>query len=531
MPLSSVRASARFRDRVIAFRKVSLSRLSLFLSILIVFTGVLPGCSAGPRKISAAALRPPRLQAPELSGGDGWLNTENGKPVTLKDLKGKVVLLDFWTYCCINCMHIIPTLKQIESKYGSELVVVGVHSGKFDNEKHKENIRNAVLRYGVQHPVVDDADFKIWNAYGVHSWPTLVLIDPSGNIVGRTAGEEDFASLDREINAVVDDFGKAGELDREPLKLVAPERATEGVLSYPGKIAAGLTTSGGKALWISDSDHNRILQIDLTGKVLTEIGTGEFGSQNGAFVDAQFKHPQGVFQKGDKLYIADTENHMIRIADLKSKEVSTVAGTGKQAPTHARGGKGTEAALSSPWDLTMVNGKFYIAMAGDHQIWQFDPKTLEVHPYIGSGKENLLDGPLATARLAQPSGITTDGVKLFFVDSEASAVRQADVSASGTVKTIVGEGLFEFGDKDGSGKSVRLQHPLGITFNKGKLLIADSYNHKIKSVVPPGAGTPDGETRTLFGTGSPGYKDGRTGLFSEPGGLVVVDDKIYIADT
>src|SRR5918992_184204 len=96
-----------------------------------------------------------------------------GGLLALKDLKGKVVLLDFWTLCCINCIHIQPDLRKLEKKYADQLVVIGVHSPKFDNEKDTPSIRKAILRYEILHPVVNDADHKIWNRYGIEAWPTM----------------------------------------------------------------------------------------------------------------------------------------------------------------------------------------------------------------------------------------------------------------------------------------------------------------------------------------------------------------------
>jgi thiol-disulfide isomerase/thioredoxin len=117
------------------------------------------------------------VRAPEFPAGMQWLNTAT--PLRLADLRGKIVLLDFWTYCCINCMHIIPELTALERKYPNELVVIGVHSAKFHNEGDSENIRQAILRYEIQHPVVNDRDFRIWRSYAVRAWPTLMVIKPS----------------------------------------------------------------------------------------------------------------------------------------------------------------------------------------------------------------------------------------------------------------------------------------------------------------------------------------------------------------
>src|SRR5213080_2855090 len=249
-----------------------------------------------------------RIRAPELTGARGWLNTD--KPLTLSALKGKVVLLDFWTYGCINCMHIIPDLKRLERKYPNELVVIGVHSAKFENEKDTENIRRIILRYEIEHPIVNDADFKIWNAYAVDAWPTRYLIDPAGYIIGKLSGEGSYEVLDKAIGDSIAEFRKRGELNEAPLKLVL-EKAKVGdlPLAFPGKVLADEKTD---RLFIADSDHNRIVIAKLDGTLVDVIGTGVHGMISGSFETASFSRPQGMALDGDTLYVADTENHLLR---------------------------------------------------------------------------------------------------------------------------------------------------------------------------------------------------------------------------
>ena len=416
-----------------------------------------------------------RVCAPELKGGRGWLNTD--KPLSLAALKGKVVLLDFWTYGCINCMHIIPDLKRLEHKYANQLVVIGVHSAKFENEKDTENIRRIILRYEIEHPVYNDAEFAVWRAYTVNAWPTQVLIDPAGYIVGGITGEGNYEVLDNVIAKTVDDFRKRGELNQEPLKL-SLERAKVGdlPLAFPGKV---LADGKGDRLFIADSDHNRIVITKPDGILIDTVGTGERGASDGSFDKASFYRPQGMALDGDSLYVADTENHFIRRIDLKARTVQTVAGTGQQSHDYFQTGPARTVGLNSPWDLQLVGRTLYIAMAGPHQIWKLDLDKNEVSTFAGSGREARKDGELLKAGFAQPSGITTDGEALYTADSEANIIRAIDLS-KGEVRTVVGGDLFEFGDVDGHGDAVRLQHPLGIVALGSKILIADTYNHKIK---------------------------------------------------
>ena len=462
-----------------------------------------------------------RVRAPEITGGRGWLNTD--KPLSLAALKGKIVLLDFWTYGCINCIHIIPDLKKLEAKYPNQLVVIGVHSAKFQNEKETENIRRIILRYELEHPVYNDSEYAVWQSYGVRAWPTQVLIDPAGYVVGSVSGEGNYEVIDRAVDQLITEFRKRGELNEQPLKLVL-EKAKVGdlPLAFPGKVLADAASD---RLFISDSNHNRIVITKLDGSLVETIGTGERGAADGPFAQASFYRPQGLALSEDNLYVADTENHLIRRVDLKARTVETIAGTGKQSLERFKHGPARSIALSSPWDLQLIDHTLYIAMAGPHQIWKLDLKSNEVSTFAGSGQEARLDGSLLEAGFAQPSGLSSDGKTLYVADSESNIIRAINL-ASGDVKTLVGGDLFEFGDVDGTGDAARLQHPLGLVPLGEKLLIADTYNHKIKELDPSKQ-----KVKTLFGTGKPGQADGSSPSFYEPAGLSVANNKVYVADT
>jgi thiol-disulfide isomerase/thioredoxin len=467
-----------------------------------------------------------KVNAPDFPEGIAWLNTD--RPLSLRELRGKVVLLDFWTYCCINCMHVIPDLKRLERKYANELVVIGVHSAKFTNERDTDNIRQAILRYEIEHPVVNDKDMAVWQQYAVRGWPTLMLIDPAGKVVGGQSGEGTYDLFDQAISKLIKTFDARGQLDRSPLKLkLERHRAPTSMLAFPGKVLADEKT---KQLFIADSNHNRIVVVSLEDNAVKEtVGAGEAGYSDGDFESATFDHPQGMAfdAQSNTLYVADTENHAIRAVDFNKRAVATIAGTGEQSRQRVTfGGQGKQIALNSPWDLTLHDGLLYIAMAGPHQLWRMNPKTGGIAPYAGSGREARIDGPLDSAALAQPSGITTDGKKLYFADSEVSSVRSADLDPGGRVETIVGEDLFEFGDKDGKGAAVRLQHPLGVVYHEGALYVADTYNNKIKRVSPK-----DKTSETFAGTGEGALRDGERAAFDEPGGLSVAFGKLYVADT
>ncbi|MGE5194762.1 MAG: thioredoxin-like domain-containing protein, partial [Deltaproteobacteria bacterium] len=295
---------------------------------------------------------PRRFKAPDLDGGTGWLNTSG--EITLKDLRGKVVLLDFWTFCCINCMHVLPDLAYLEKKYDKQLVVIGVHSAKFSNEKESENIRRAIVRYEISHPVINDSEMTVWNKFGARGWPTIVLIDPEGYYCGFISGEGNREALDMVIEKVIAYHKAKRTLDETPVRFdLEREKAKPTPLKFPGKI---LADAAGRRLFISDSNHNRIVIASLEGKLLDIIGTGAIGRADGAWDKASFDHPQGMALIGEKLYVADTENHLLREIDLKARTVGTLAGTGKQGHER-RGGGLLTTSLNSPWDLVHVDGK------------------------------------------------------------------------------------------------------------------------------------------------------------------------------
>jgi len=460
-------------------------------------------------------------KAPELEGGFGWINTAG--PIKIhKDLKGKIVILDFWTFCCINCIHTLPELAKLEKKYEKELVVIGVHSAKFENEKNTESIRKAVLRYQIKHPVVNDAEMKIWDKYNVSSWPTLAVIDPEGNYHGALSGEGQCELLDKYIARLIEEHKKKKTLNEEPIRFDTAKfrDKPDTPLYFPGKI---LADAAGKRLFIADSTHHRIVITDLDGNKIAIAGTGEPGKKDGSFEKAQFDDPQGMALKNDILYVADRKNHCLRALDLKASLVKTIAGTGKQdRDNRGIGGPGLEIGMNSPWDLLLSpDGKqLFIAMAGHHQIWTYDLKDERLDPYAGDGAENIRDGGLAMARFAQPSGLTTDGKRLYVADSEVSAIRSVPLDGRGDVRTLVGLGLFKFGDEDGKGDDVRLQHALGVLYFNGKLIVADTYNNKLKLLDPETR-----ECKTFLGG------DKKEPLFNEPAGLSMANGKLYVADT
>ncbi len=488
----------------------------------------------------------PRVRSPELPQNRTWLNTDH--PLYLKDLKGRVVILDFWTYCCINCLHVLPDLKYLENKYKDSLTVIGVHSAKFDNEKEAENIRQAVLRYDIEHPVLVDTNFHVWQQYAVRAWPTLMVIDPEGYVIADLSGEGNRDVLDQLIDQIIREHQHKGTINFQELSLTLEKQrqplATP--LAFPGKVLADGEGSFGAApkkphLFIADSGHHRIVVSTLAGEVLHIIGTGKAGLNDGSFSEAQFFAPQGMAldAENQRLFVADTENHCLRQIGLKDQQVTTIAGTGKQShQIQPHSGAGLETALNSPWDLEKVGNRLLIGMAGSHQIWEMQLETGIVSTYAGMGAEACIDGSLKEAAFAQPSGVTTNGRELYIADSEVSSIRAIGLVNNLPVRTVCGSGeLFGFGDVDGNGLDVRLQHCLGVEYTQNYLWVADTYNHKIKRVDPR-----TGNCQTMLGDGSAGHQDGqgKEARFSEPSGLsampkavreATIANHLYIADT
>ncbi|MEW1807818.1 NHL domain-containing thioredoxin family protein [Pseudarthrobacter sp. NPDC080039] len=479
-----------------------------------------------------------RVRASELVGRN-WLNT-GGKSLDLEALRGKIVLLDFWTFCCINCLHVLDELRPLEQQYSDVLVTVGVHSPKFEHEADPVALAAAVERYEIHHPVLDDPELDTWKAYTARAWPTLVVIDPEGYIVAHLSGEGHADGLAVLIPELIAEHEAKGTLHRGSGPYVAPE-ATSGTLRFPGKAlflppgrgSASLagTADGGspagapanaaaeKGSWlVTDTGHHRLVELGTDfDTVLATFGSGTKGYADGPAAgdtaSAQFNEPQGLVllpedvaaKAGYDVVIADSVNHRLRGLSLTDGKASTLAGNGIQrlletGPARvdeegagfsgSLGNDPLDVALSSPWDVVWSRklNAVVVAMAGTHQIFSFDPLTGAVSIIAGNGLEGLLDGPAHEAWFAQSSGLAEDADgNIWVADSETSALRKLVIAddASITVESAVGKGLFDFGFRDGPAAEARLQHPLGVTvLPDGSVAIADTYNGAVRRYDP-----------------------------------------------
>ncbi len=463
------------------------------------------------------------IHAPKLNAQDlPWFNVK--APLDLPDLAGKLVILDFWTFCCINCIHIIPTLKRIEDKFPDSVVVIGVHSPKFSGEKKTENVQQAIDRYEIVHPIVHDEHFTIWKNYTVRAWPTLIIIGPDGYILGQLPGEPDPELFEASIASALEEMKQKGALKGNAADLLfPPARARDTALRFPGKIAHNPDAD---EFAIADSNHNQIVTADRKGNIIRRIGSGLIGQKDGAFDEAEFFRPQGLCYHDETLWVADTENHLIRKIDLASNTVSTVAGDGKQGGFLKQRGPGKQTGLSSPWDVSLAEDRLYFANAGTHQIGVYEITEGMVSLLAGTGAESIIDGPLNQATFSQPSGLSIGEGKLYLADSETSAVRVIDLTGVGLVNTIVGTGLFDFGDQDGKGKDAVLQHPLGVHYSGGKIYIADSYNDKIKVL-----DLDTQEVATVQASANIICDDKNCTRLWEPAGVIKVESCLYVSDT
>lgn len=438
-----------------------------------------PGAHPAPRRSA-------RVRAPELIGKGGWLNT-GGKELTLADLRGRIVVLDFWTFCCVNCLHVLDELRELEEKHRDTLVIIGVHSPKFVHEAEHTAVVDAVERYGVHHPVLDDPELATWKQHAVRAWPTLVVIDPEGYIVAQHAGEGHAHAIERLVEELEAEHEGKGTLRRGDGPYVAPEPVASD-LRFPGK---ALVLPSGNLL-VSDSTRHQLVELAPDGEsVVRRVGGGARG-----FGPDAFSEPQGLALLPDgRVVVADTVNHALRTFDPESGVVETVAGTGRQwwqgSPTS---GPALEVDLSSPWDVAWWQGKVWIAMAGVHQLWTWDPESDTVELAAGTTNEGLVDGPAAEAWFAQPSGLAATEDRLWIADSETSAVRYVHRTDTGyAITSAVGTGLFDFGHRDGPAGQALLQHPLGVTaLPDGSVAICDTYNHALRRYDPA-----TGEVTTL----------------------------------
>lgn len=422
--------------------------------------------------VAALTAGVPRAQAQHalaFPSGLAWFNVS--RPLDWGELRGRAVLLDFFTPGCINCIHMLPVEAQLQRRFGARLVVIGIDSPKFEASKTRTGLESFIQRYGLRHPIVLDPHMRLWQAYSVQAWPTLILVGPDGAVRGQFIGEQSFEQLAAPIRAALKDAPAAATLPALPLQ---PQAFEARALAAPSGVAVSPTLVA-----IADTGHDRIILASHSGKLVAVVGSGCAGAVDGDYAHAEFDRPHGLAFHDGALDVADTDNQLLRRIDLATHRVTTIAGDGRRGFTTAGAYPARAATLNSPWDLAWHGGLLYVSMAGDHQLWRLDPATGRIGPWAGTGAEGLRDGPRATAEFAQPSGLDVHGDVLYDADPESSSIR-AITLPQGAVTTLVGHGLFDFGMRDGKAGHALLQHAEGLAWHAGSIYIADTYNNALR---------------------------------------------------
>ena len=434
-----------------------------------------------------------RVRAPELSGAGGWIGTAG--PLSLTALAGKVVLLHFWTFANINCIRVLAELRAVEERFASEVVVVGVHSPKFPHEHEHVAVERAVQRMRITHPVLDDPDLTTWQHYSVRGWPTVVVIDPEGNVVGGVSGEGCGQVLTETILELIaaHDVSGTGALARGPIPQIIGTMSTATslsamrILDHPGNVAVA---PGGGLVAIADTGHDRVIICDPLGRIDAEYGS--------------LHQPQGLCFDGPRLIVCDTGLDRVVAVDLANGEQTLLA-----------------AGLASPWDVVLdADGSVVVAEAGRHRLWRI-ARGSAAAVITGAGEGNLVDGPAGDAFLAQPSGLTRVPGGVILADADASALRV--LTDDLMVRTLVGQGLFDWGASDGGPDSSALQHPQGVAADPAgaNIYIADTFNSMLRVWSGSALTAASGSLRTLPVEG-----------LDEPGGLdLLADGRLLVADT
>jgi thiol-disulfide isomerase/thioredoxin len=446
------------------------------------------GKSGGPDRVGTLVTTPrslSRLRAPELTGR-GWLNT-GGEDLSLADLRGRIVVLDFWTFCCVNCLHVLDELRPLEDTYADSLVLIGVHSPKFEHEADADALAAAVERYAVHHPVLDDPALATWQAYTARAWPTLVVIDPEGYIVASMSGEGHAHGLAVLVEELIAEHSAKGTLRQGDSPYAAPP-PPETALRFPGK--AAVLADG--SLIVSDTAHHELVHLepDLVTERARFGGAGMLNEPQGVLV----LPPETAARVGYDVVVADSVNHQVTGLRLADGTLTVLAGTGRQLRERSGSGPALRQDLSTPWDVAWFIDRVVVAMAGTHQLWALHlaahPADNTVAVLGGTSAEGIRDGAADGAWFAQPSGLAVsgDGRRLWIADSETSALRSLDLTDDGfVVRTHVGQGLFDFGHRDGAADQALMQHPLGVTvLPDGSVAVSDTYNGAVRRFDPVG---------------------------------------------
>ncbi|WP_101926966.1 MULTISPECIES: thioredoxin-like domain-containing protein [Luteimonas] len=447
--------------------------------------------------------------APEFPASLEWLNLSD--PLRMAQLRGKVCALAFVNLGSAWSQQRLADLGYLRVRHRERLNVVAIHVPRFDADRDARRSAKRAHRQQYEFPVAHDADWTLWQQYGIEAWPTVVLLDGHGHIRERIVGEGGIRDLDARVAAL------AGELTPQLINTDPVRLRRSGEPPLPLRFPAGLALAG-NFLYIADSGHHRVLECDAGGRVLRQFGSGSPGFIDGPMELAALTRPHGLYVDRDVLYVADTGNHAVRRIELRSGDISTVCGAGRPGVTQ----EGPIAdprniALDQPRSVVLDGDKLFIATAGDNRIWKLDLGNSTVSLLAGNGTLGVNDGPANSASFAEPVALACVQQTVYVCDAAGSAIRSVH-ARTGQVSTLLGVDTWQFGMVDGPRTEARLQQPQAIALDPASpvLWIADSGNDALRRLRLGG-----GEVTTFE----------LSQRLHAPGGLAVSADAVWIADT
>lgn len=410
--------------------------------------------------------------APEFPAALEWVNCD---ALSMEDQRGRVVVLAFWSASSAYCHNLLLDLQAMSARYSDSLTLIAVHTPKFEAERSSRLALKTVNRIGFRGPLLHDPEFILWQHYEVAGWPAVVLIDTHGKVARNFAGDDARGDVEAAVASLFEEAGAEARVYESMPPCLRPEPRLP--LSFP----CGLAVSANH-LYVVDSGHHRVLECTHEGRVLRQFGTGTPGFVDGNASESCFNMPRGIYLGRDYLYVTDTGNHAIRRIGLLNGDTDTIAGNGSRGSSaQLTPQQPTGCGMDSPWAITGNFDKLFIAMASGHQIWEYDQIKRSLRVLVGTGQIGIGDGAGDRAQLAQPAGLALIQQTLYVADSAASAIRGVHIQG-GQIHTLIGHGLYEYGDQDGARHTALLQHPLGIALDSKapQLWIADSYNNHLK---------------------------------------------------
>jgi sugar lactone lactonase YvrE len=454
----------------------------------------------------AIATAQPASLLRELPQSLEWLNVD--QPPSLSALRGRACVLAFVNAGSTWSLRVLQQLAQQQARHGGRLQVLAIDVPRFDHERDSRQVAQRFASHDFGFPVAHDRDWAAWQHFGIEAWPTLLLVDPDGELRARFVGDGHGRTLELRINELLAD----ADASATPLPLRAQVEPSM-PLRFPGGLALG-----GKYLYVADSGHHRVLECDQAGRVLRQFGTGRAGFLDGAAETASFNRPLRLSAHHGSLYVADGGNHAIRRIDLRRGDVVTLIGSGQPgAPVEGTVAEPRTVSLDHPCAMALTDDTLLIACSGDNRIWEYDLGSRDLQLAAGSGELAVTDGVGEEAAFAEPVALAAVRQLLYVCDGAGSAIRSLNVRTR-QVTTLLGRDGWHHGHADGTRTEALLQHPQAIALDPDAplLWIADSGNNALRTLRLGGGQL---ETCKL------------SQPLHGPAGLAVADGVIWIADT